>query len=67
MFAKENPITLKIISSHFVSETESRCILKSSMLSKSATEDVQPELYSIILFPANYEKSNQKACKKRKK
>ncbi len=48
IFAKENPITLKIISSHFVSETESRCILKSSMLSKSATEDVQPELYSII-------------------
>ena len=43
IFAKENPITLKSISSHFVRETESRCILKSSILSKSTTEDVQPE------------------------
>jgi len=48
IFAKENPITLKSISSHFVNGTESRCILKSSMLSKFPTEDVQPELYSTI-------------------
>ena len=48
IFAKENPITLKSISSHFVRGTESRCILKSSMLSKFSTEDVQAELYSTI-------------------
>ena len=68
IFAKENPITLKSISSHFVSGTESRCILKSSILSKFPTEDVQPELYSTIpLSTRLWKKEIKKLVKKRKK
>ena len=68
IFAKENPITLKSISSHFVNGTESRCNLKSSMLSKFSTDDVQPELYSTIpLSTKLWKKAIKKLVKKRKK
>ena len=68
IFAKENPITLKSISSHFVSGTESRCILKSSMLSKFPTEDVQLELYSTTpLSTKLWKKAIKKLVKNRKK
>ena len=42
ILAKDIPKKEKIISSHLVNGTISKCALKSSILSKETTEDVQP-------------------------
>ncbi|GIR25763.1 MAG: hypothetical protein CM15mP40_03710 [Alphaproteobacteria bacterium] len=45
--------------------TESRCILKSSMLSKFPTDDVQPELYSTIPLYQTMKKAIKKLVKEK--